>query len=324
MRAQEKSQPMPSNIAQNDSAATLQALLCRDEFIDRHIGPDREQINEMLSLLGLTSLDKLIEKTVPESISLKKPMALAGPLPEATALSKLKSIASQNKTWRSFIGLGYYDTYTPNVILRNVLENPGWYTAYTPYQPEISQGRLECLLNYQQMILDLTAMDLANASLLDEATAAAEAMALAKRVSGNRKANKFFVDKYSFPQTIDVIKTRAECFGFELEIGHVDSMDPEKFFGAIFQYPSMQGSVHDLTSQIDKLHEYNAIAVVAADLMCLAILKPPGEMGADVVIGSTQRFGVPMGYGGPHAAYFATKDQYKPVSYTHLTLPTKA
>ena len=209
MRAQEKPQPMPSNIAQNDSAETLQALLCRDEFIDRHIGPDREQINEMLSLLGLTSLDKLIEKTVPESISLKKPMALAGPLPEATALSKLKSIASQNKTWRSFIGLGYYDTYTPNVILRNVLENPGWYTAYTPYQPEISQGRLECLLNYQQMILDLTAMDLANASLLDEATAAAEAMALAKRVSGNRKANKFFVDKYSFPQTIDVIKTRA-------------------------------------------------------------------------------------------------------------------
>ena len=311
MRSQEKSQPIPGNIAQNDSAATLQALLCRDEFIDRHIGPDREQINEMLSLLGLTSLDKLIEKTIPESISLKKPMALADPLPEAAALSKLKSIASQNKTWRSFIGLGYYDTYTPNVILRNVLENPGWYTAYTPYQPEISQGRLECLLNYQQMILDLTAMDLANASLLDEATAAAEAMALAKRVSGNRKANKFFVDKYAFPQTIDVIKTRAECFGFELEIGDVDSMNPEKFFGAIFQYPSMQGSVHDLTSQIDKLHEYNAIAVVAADLMCLAILKPPGEMGADVVIGSTQRFGVPMGYGGPHAAYFATKDQYK-------------
>jgi glycine dehydrogenase len=216
---------------------------------------------------------------------------------------------------QSYIGLGYYDTRTPNVILRNVLENPGWYTAYTPYQPEISQGRLECLLNFQQMTLDLTAMDLANASLLDEATAAAEAMALARRVSKNRSASKFFVDQSCFPQTIDVLKTRAECFGFELLIGDINSLlapeVAEDLFGAIFQYPSMLGEVRDLAPLIDRLHQHQAIAVVAADLMSLTLLKPPGEMGADVVMGSSQRFGVPMGFGGPHAAYFATRDEYK-------------
>ena len=311
MQAQKQPQPMPADSAQNDSASTLETLQYKGEFVDRHIGPSEQQIDAMLAALDLTSLKQLIEKTVPLAIMLEKPIALADPLNENAALAKLKSIAAKNKPTRSFIGLGYYDTHTPNVILRNVLENPGWYTAYTPYQPEISQGRLECLLNFQQMTLDLTAMDLANASLLDEATAAAEAMALAKRVSKNRWANKFFVDKHCFPQTIDVIKTRAQCFDFELVIDDVTAMDPEELFGAIFQYPAMEGEIPDLTACIDRLHEHNAIAIVVADLMSLALLKPPSEMGADVVTGSTQRFGVPMGYGGPHAAYFATRDEYK-------------
>ena len=295
----------------NSDSDSLETLQHPGEFIDRHIGPDAEQITAMLEELGLESLERLVEKTVPESIALQSPLAMAGSLSESNALTKLKAIASKNKQSRSYIGLGYYDTELPNVIVRNVLENPGWYTAYTPYQPEISQGRLECLLNFQQMVLDLTAMDLANASLLDEATAAAEAMALAKRDSKNRSANKFFVDENCFPQTIDVIKTRAECFGFELVIGNFEQVDSAELFGAIFQYPSMLGDANDLTKAIEQLHEHKAIAIVAADLMSLALLKPPGEMGADVVLGSTQRFGVPMGYGGPHAAYLATRDDYK-------------
>ncbi|MEE3290125.1 MAG: aminomethyl-transferring glycine dehydrogenase [Pseudomonadota bacterium] len=302
---------MPTNSAQNDSAPTLETLQYQEAFIDRHIGPEDGQVAEMLETLGLESLEQLIEKTVPASILSERPMSVGDPMTENDALAKLKAIAGKNKQSRSFIGLGYYDTHTPNVILRNVLENPGWYTAYTPYQPEISQGRLECLLNFQQLTLDLTAMGLANASLLDEATAAAEAMALAKRVSKNRNANKFFVHELCFPQTIDVIKTRAECFGWELVIGDVDEINSTELFGAIFQYPSMLGDASDLTDIIAELHEHKAIAIVAADLMSLALLKPPGEMGADVVTGTTQRFGVPLGYGGPHAAYFATKDEYK-------------
>jgi len=300
-----------SSSTDNRSTESLQSLNYSDEFLARHIGPDAEQIAQMLEVLGLESLERLVEKTVPASIAVKQALGLPEPMNESAALARLKSIAAQNKPTRSYIGLGYYDTHTPNVILRNVLENPGWYTAYTPYQPEISQGRLECLLNFQQMVLDLTAMELANASLLDEATAAAEAMALAKRVSKNRSANKFYVDPNCFPQTIDVIKTRAECFGFELVIGDFDQVDKSELFGAIFQYPSMLGDASDLSQACDQLHSHNAIAVVAADLMSLALLKPPGEMGADVVLGSTQRFGVPMGYGGPHAAYLATRDEYK-------------
>jgi len=311
MQTPAKSSYMSSNSAQNDSAPALEILQYQDEFLHRHIGPGDVQIAEMLRELGLESLQQLIVETIPSSILSNKPISLPDPISENEALAKLKSIAAKNKQSRSFIGLGYYDTYTPNVILRNVLENPGWYTAYTPYQPEISQGRLECLLNFQQMTLDLTAMDLANASLLDEATAAAEAMALAKRASKNRNANKFFVHENCFPQTIDVIRTRAECFGFELVIGGIEDINAEGLFGAIFQYPSMLGDVTDLTEIIAILHQHNAIAVVVADLMSLSLLKPPGEMGADVVTGSTQRFGVPMGYGGPHAAYFATKDEYK-------------
>lgn len=297
--------------AGNDSAPTLDALQYENEFIDRHIGPNDDQINTMLSALEIDSLEALIEKTVPSSIALQAPLALEKPQSEASALERLKTIAKKNHSTRSFIGLGYYDTATPNVIVRNVLENPGWYTAYTPYQPEISQGRLECLLNFQQMVLDLTAMDLANASLLDEATAAAEAMALAKRVSKNKSALKFFVDQQCFPQTIDVLKTRAERFGFELVIGNANDINYAEVFGALFQYPTMQGDAFDLTQTINELHKEKAIAIVAADLMSLTLLKPPGEMGADVVIGTTQRFGVPMGYGGPHAAYFATKEEFK-------------
>ncbi len=305
----------PAASAPHDLLTPLDTLENTGEFIDRHIGPDAEQIQQMLSALGIDSLERLVDETVPAAIALQEPMALGTAMTEPQALAALRSLADKNELRKSFIGLGYYDTHTPNVILRNVLENPNWYTAYTPYQPEISQGRLESLLNYQQMVLDLTGMDLANASLLDEATAAAEAMALAKRVSKNRKGNAFFVDAQCFPQTIDVIKTRAECFGFELIIAEPSeigaSIDPATLFGGLFQYPAMNGELRDLSGFIAALHEHSAIAIAAADILSLTLLTPPGEMGADVVVGTTQRFGVPMGYGGPHAAYFATKDDYK-------------
>lgn len=311
MQTQPSKSVMPASGAGNDAAPSLDSLQNASEFIGRHIGPDAAQIDGMLAELGVDSLEALITETVPAAIALNEPLQLGAAMTEEQALAKLKALGRQNQLNRSFIGLGYYDTLIPNVILRNVLENPGWYTAYTPYQPEISQGRLECLLNFQQMILDMTAMDLANASLLDEATAAAEAMALAKRVSKNRSANKFFVHRYCFPQTIDVLKTRAERFGFELLIGDLDELNCDEVFGALFQYPDVSGEARDLEAIISELHAAKAIAVVAADLMSLALLKPPGEMGADVVLGNSQRFGVPMGYGGPHAAYFATKDEFK-------------
>ena len=297
--------------AQNDIAPSIEELQYASEFIDRHIGPSNEQIAIMLASLKLESLEQLIKTVVPSEILTTTHSLIGNSITESQAIKKLKDIASLNKTSRSFIGLGYYSTRTPSVILRNVLQNPGWYTAYTPYQPEISQGRLECLLNFQQMVIDLTAMDIANASLLDEATAAAEAMALAKRVSKNRKSNKFFVHSQCFPQTIDVLRTRAECFGFELVIGEIDEINPTEIFGGLFQYPAMEGSIQDFAEVIEALHTNKAIAVMAADIMALALLKPPGEMGADVVVGNTQRFGVPLGYGGPHAAYFATKEEYK-------------
>ena len=297
--------------AQNDIAPSIEELQYASEFIDRHIGPSNEQIAIMLASLKLESLEQLIKTVVPSEILTTTQSLIGNSLTESQAIKKLKDIASLNKTSRSFIGLGYYSTRTPSVISRNVLQNPGWYTAYTPYQPEISQGRLECLLNFQQMVIDLTAMDIANASLLDEATAAAEAMALAKRVSKNRKSNKFFVHSQCFPQTIDVLRTRAECFGFELVIGEIDEINPTEIFGGLFQYPAMEGSIQDFAEVIEALHTNKAIAVMAADIMALALLKPPGEMGADVVVGNTQRFGVPLGYGGPHAAYFATKEEYK-------------
>ena len=292
-------------------ASPLSTLLNPDDFIERHIGPDAADIQHMLAAVGHESLDDLIAATLPATIALNRPLELGAPQDEQSALARLRQLAEQNQPARSLIGLGYYDTITPPVIVRNVLENPGWYTAYTPYQPEISQGRLETLLAFQQMVMDLTGMELANASLLDEATAAAEAMALAKRVSKARKSSAFFVDENCFPQTLDVVRTRAASFGFELIIGPAAEAASHDVFGALLQYPDAAGNVYDLAPVIAALHERQAIACVAADLMALAVMTAPGRAGADVVIGTTQRFGVPMGLGGPHAAYLATRDAYR-------------
>ncbi|MEK1835257.1 MAG: aminomethyl-transferring glycine dehydrogenase [Pseudomonas sp.] len=279
-------------------------------FLRRHLGPDAAEQQAMLDSLGLGSRVELIEQTVPPGIRLNRPLDLPPALDEEAALAKLRGYAEQNQVWTSLIGMGYHGTLTPAVILRNVLENPGWYTAYTPYQPEIAQGRLEALLNFQQLTIDLTGLELANASLLDEATAAAEAMALAKRVAKSR-SNLFFVDENCHPQTISVVRTRAEGFGFELIIDAVDNLKKHQVFGALLQYPDTHGEVRDLRPLIDHLHAQHALACVATDLLSLLLLTPPGELGADVVFGSSQRFGVPMGYGGPHAAFFASRDEYK-------------
>lgn len=265
---------------------------------------------KMLSTINAESLDALIAQTVPAQIRLEKPMQLAEAQSEADMLASIKKFADLNQVKRTFIGQGYYNTFTPNVILRNVLENPGWYTAYTPYQPEISQGRLESLLNYQQMVMDLTGMDIANASLLDEATAAAEAMTLCQR-AGKSKSKVFFVADDVHPQTIEVIKTRAKYFGFDVVIGNVDALPQTEAFGALLQYPSTTGEVRDLTDVIAQAQANKTLVSVATDLLASALVKPAGEMGADVVIGSAQRFGVPMGYGGPHAAFMATREQHK-------------
>ncbi|MFC3164222.1 aminomethyl-transferring glycine dehydrogenase [Ciceribacter thiooxidans] len=277
----------------------------------RHIGPSPAEMEEMLALIGYPSLDALIDDTVPGSIRQQVPLTWGAPMTEREALDKLRETANKNEVLVSLIGQGYYGTITPPVIQRNILENPAWYTAYTPYQPEISQGRLEALLNYQTMICDLTGLDVANASLLDEATAGAEAMAMAERVAKS-KAKAFFVDENCHPQTIAVIETRAAPLGWEVVVGNpFTDLDPAKVFGALFQYPGTYGHVHDFTGLIAELHDAGAIAAVAADPLALALLKAPGEMGADIAIGSTQRFGVPVGYGGPHAAYMAVKDAYK-------------
>ncbi len=288
----------------------LSALEQRDEFISRHIGPSPANIGDMLAAIGAPSLDALIEQTVPAAIRLPAPLPLADARPEAEALAALKSIAGRNKVNKSLIGMGYSDTLTPKVILRNVLENPGWYTAYTPYQAEIAQGRLEALLNYQQMVIDLTGLELANASLLDEATAAAEAMTMARRVSKS-KSNLFFVDAACFPQTIDVLKTRAGFFGFELVFGAPEEAALQEVFGALFQYPNDEGEVIDLSDPIAAVKLRGGVVAVASDLMALVLLKSPGAMGADMALGSSQRFGIPMGFGGPHAAFFATRDEHK-------------
>ncbi len=279
----------------------------------RHIGPSPSEIEEMLRTVGFDSLDDLIDATVPPAIRQKEPLDWGQPgMSERDALFHMRQVADKNKVLTSLIGQGYYGTTTPAPILRNILENPAWYTAYTPYQPEISQGRLEALLNFQTMVSDMTGLEVANASLLDEATAAAEAMAMAHR-GARSKSNKaaFFVDQHCHPQTIAVIKTRAEPLGIDVQVGDVDSLDAGAVFGAIFQYPGSNGHVRDFTDQIAALHEHKGVAVVAADILSLALLKSPGEMGADIAIGSTQRFGVPMGYGGPHAAYMATTDKLK-------------
>ncbi|GAA5131371.1 aminomethyl-transferring glycine dehydrogenase [Thalassotalea piscium] len=281
------------------------------DFIRRHIGPDEAQTQAMLNEIGAESVDALIDEIVPSDIRLADLPNIEASKTEVKALSDLKEIARKNIVNETYIGLGYYGTLTPNVILRNVLENPGWYTAYTPYQPEIAQGRLESLLNYQQMCIDLTGLELASASLLDEGTAAAEAMALAKRVSKNKKSNLFFISSDVYPQTIDVVKQRAEMFGFDIIVAPAVEAPEHDVFGALLQYPSATGEVTDIGDLIAKIHDNKGIVAVAADIMSLVMLKAPGELGADAVIGSTQRFGVPMGYGGPHAAFFTTSDKYK-------------
>ena len=276
----------------------------------RHIGPSPAEMAHMLETLGLSDLDSLIDETLPKSIRQKNPLNFGKPKSERALLSHMRVTASKNKVLTSLIGQGYHGTVTPPVIQRNILENPAWYTAYTPYQPEISQGRLEALLNYQTMISDLTGLEIANASLLDEATACAEAMTMAERVAKS-KAKAFFIDENCHIQNIEVMKTRARPLGIEIVVGDPDNLNPSDVFGAIFQYPGTFGHVKDFTSHIEKLHENKAIAVIAADPLSLTLLKEPGAMGADIAIGSTQRFGVPIGYGGPHAAYMATKDAYK-------------
>jgi len=290
---------------------SLKDLEQTQDFIRRHIGPDEAQTQAMLNDIGAESVDALINEIVPSDIRLADLPNIEESKTEIKALKDLKAVASLNKVNDSYIGLGYYGTLTPNVILRNVLENPGWYTAYTPYQPEIAQGRLESLLNYQQMCLDLTGLDLASASLLDEGTAAAEAMALAKRVSKNKKSNTFFISSDVYPQTIDLVKQRAEMFGFDIVVAAADEVVNHDVFGALLQYPSATGEVRDISELIAKIHDNKGIVAVAADIMSLVLLKAPGELGADAVIGSSQRFGVPMGYGGPHAAFFTTSEKYK-------------
>jgi glycine dehydrogenase len=285
-------------------------------FIKRHNGPTETELPEMLKKTGVTSLDQLIDETLPPAIRMKAPLKLAKGMNEFEYLTHLKEIASKNKIYKTYIGLGYYNTILPGVIQRNILENAGWYTSYTPYQAEISQGRLEALLNFQTIIADLTGLPLANASLLDEGTAAAEAMIMAfnsrSRATVKAGASKFFVSETLFPQTIDVIKSRALPLGIELVYGnHGTTEFTEMFFGAIVQYPDQKGNVQDFTGFTEKAHQKGVIVAVAADLLSLALLTPPGEWGADIVVGSSQRFGVPMGYGGPHAAFFATKEDFK-------------
>ena len=288
---------------------TLADLQNAAEFIARHVGPSTEDQQQMLSVLGCANLQELTAQVVPEAIAMTEDLAIVDGCPEAQALAELREIASHNKVFKSFIGQGYYGTITPNVIQRNILENPAWYTAYTPYQPEISQGRLEALINFQTMISDLTGMEMSNSSMLDEGTAAAEAMALCQRMSKS-KSSRFFVDSDCLPQTIEVIKTRAEPMGIEVEVA-----DPADFageaFGILLQYPGASGEVRDYRDIIGKVQAQKGLAVMAADILSLVLLESPGSLGADVAIGTTQRFGVPLGFGGPHAGYMATREAYK-------------
>jgi len=289
----------------------LNQLEMRGDFIRRHIGPNPEQIQTMLAELGLTDLEQIIAKALPADILNAEPLKLTETISENAVIKHLRKIRERNKVFTTLIGMGYYDTIMPAVIKRNVLENPGWYTAYTPYQAEVSQGRLEALLNFQQMVIDLTGMEIANASLLDEATAAAEAVTMARRLAQN-PVQAVFVDQDCHPQTIAVVQTRARSLGYQVIVGNpYQGLDQHDFFAALVQYPGSQGEIHDLGEIVEIAHKKSALAVAAADLLSLVLLKPPGAFGVDIVVGSAQRFGVPMGYGGPHAAFFATQDEYK-------------
>src|SRR6476469_9012881 len=283
-----------------------------DSFVSRHVGPSDSEVHEMLGTLGYSSLDDLIDATIPERIKVRAPLALPAPLTEAEVLAQFRTMAAKNRISRSFIGMGYSDCVTPPVIQRNIIENPGWYTAYTPYQAEIAQGRLEALLNFQTLVIDLTGVEIANASLLDEATAAAEAMTMSYALKGKPGKEVFLVGSECHPQTIAVVKTRAGVRGIEVRVSSYEDfrIGPD-VFGALVQYPATDGEVIDYTKTVEELHASDALATVAADLLSLVLLTPPGEWGADIVVGNSQRFGVPLGYGGPHAAYFATRDEFK-------------
>src|SRR6201996_8817039 len=284
----------------------------QERFENRHIAPDAKATAEMLKTVGVNSLNELIDQTIPAKIRLKQPLQLPAAKSEFDYLNTLRQTASKNKVFKSYIGQGYYDVIVPGVIQRNILENPGWYTQYTPYQAEIAQGRLQALLNFQTMVIDLTGMEIANASLLDEGTAAAEAMFMQYSLRKNQEAKIFFVSDEVYPQTIDILKTRSEPYGIQIQIGdHREVELNENIFGAIVQYPAGHGAVYDYSGFAAKAHEKGIKLTVVADIMSLALLTPPGEWGADVVVGSSQRFGVPMGFGGPHAAFFATKEEYK-------------
>src|SRR6267378_3635197 len=281
-----------------------------DSFARRHIGPNGVEAEEMLGAIGYKNLDALIDATVPKNIRLDRSLNLPEAASEAEALAELRAISKKNKIAKSFIGAGYSDCITPPVIQRNILENPGWYTAYTPYQAELAQGRLEALLNFQTMIVDLTKLDIANASMLDEATSAAEAMTLCHAAVPDRKT--FFVADDCNPETIEVVRTRAKPLGIEVKIdNHARFKFDDSVFGALVQYPATDGATYDYTEFVKQAHDAGALVVVAADVLALTLLKPPGEFGADVAVGNTQRFGVPLGFGGPHAAFFATRDQFK-------------
>jgi glycine dehydrogenase len=292
--------------------STQELLAPQDTFVRRHLGPDEYDVAKMLATIGVKSLDELIDATVPAAIRLHRPLQLAEPRAESDVLAELSALAEKNQIYRSYIGMGYYDTLTPGVILRNIIENPGWYTAYTPYQPEIAQGRLEALLNFQTMVSDLTGLDIANASLLDEATAAAEAMTMCKRGHKRGGVNTFFVSDKCHPQTIAVVQSRAEPLGIEVVVGDASQYDfSHPIFGVLVQYPDTEGNIVDWRSFVEAAHAAGALVVVATDLLALTLLTPPGEFGADIAVGSSQRFGVPMGYGGPHAAFMATRDELK-------------
>lgn len=283
-----------------------------DKFQNRHNGSNDNDLAEMLSTVGVESMDQLIEQTVPASIRSKEPLSLRPAMSEYEFLNALRRIGNQNQIFKTYIGMGYYNTHTPHVILRNITENPGWYTAYTPYQAEIAQGRLEALINFQTMVMDLTGMELANASLLDEATAAAEAMHMCIDIKSKKQGNKLFVDEEIFPQTIDLLNSRSIPLGVELVIGDYASFEPtEEYMGVIVQYPNNSGAIHNYKNFADKAHAVNAKVIAVADLLALTLITPPGEWGADIVVGTSQRFGVPLGYGGPHAGYIGTKEAYK-------------
>ena len=289
---------------------SLDSIEMRDDFATRHVGPTLRDIGAMLEVIGVPTIEDLLDRTVPVSIRNDQPLELDPALTEHEAVEALRAMAARNRPLVSMIGMGYYGTVTPPVVLRNVLENPAWYTAYTPYQAEVSQGRLEALLNFQQMVMDLTGMELANASLLDEATAAAEAMAMARRVSKSKSA-RFFVDADCHPQTIAVVRTRAAPLGIDVVVGDPYVADGSDVFGVLIQYPGSSGALRDPSAIVERVHAAKGLAVFATDLLAACLVEPPGTFGADVVVGSAQRFGVPMGFGGPHAAFFATREACK-------------